>query len=282
MQIGIFAKTFTRPNVEDVFYAIHSEGLTQTQFNMSCAGLASMPDTISPDLSDRIKAAAVKNGVAITAVSGTFNMIHPDFKERLIGLKRLDELAKACSRMGTSVITLCTGSRNETSMWKKHPDNNSPDAWNDLCVSMAAALRIAQDRGITLAIEPEVSNVIDSAIKARRFLDEMKSQNLKIIMDGANLFHSGEAKNMTAILNNAFELLAGDIVIAHAKDLANDGDNPEFVAAGKGMLDYKTYLKLLKECNYQGSLILHGLSEAQVPESVGFIRKQLEQLEVEG
>ena len=282
MQVGIFAKTFSRSNLEDVFSAIRSEGFTQTQFNMACTGLTSMPDMIPLDLADRIQAASVKNGVEIAAVSGTFNMIHPDFNERQIGLRRLDEMAKACSRMGTSVITLCTGSRSETSMWKKHPDNDSPEAWHDLCVTMDAALRIAQNYQVTLAIEPEVSNVVNSAIKARRLLDEMKSQNLKIIMDGANLFHAGEAKSMVSILNNAFELLSGDIVVAHAKDLANDGDEPEFVAAGKGLLDYRTYLKLLKDCNYQGPLILHGLSETQVPESLAFIRKQLERLEAEG
>lgn len=281
MQIGIFAKTFTRTSVEEVFAAIQRQGLKQTQFNMACIGPTSMPDTISQDMTDRIQKASEKYGVAIAAVSGTFNMIHPDLSQRRIGLKRLAKLAKSCLPMGTSVITLCTGSRNETSMWKQHPGNDLPDAWHDLCVTMGTALQIAEDHKITLAIEPEVSNVINSAGKARKLLDEMQSPNLKIIMDGANLFHAGEAKKMTSVLNDAFELLADDIVIAHAKDLAKDGEEPEFVAAGKGLLDYRTYLKLLKDCNFQGPLILHGLSEAQVPESLAFLRKQLEQLETE-
>jgi sugar phosphate isomerase/epimerase len=36
-----------------------------------------------------------------------------------------------------------------------------------------------------------VSNVIDSAQKARRLLDEIRSPRLKITMDAANLFHAG-------------------------------------------------------------------------------------------
>jgi len=275
MQIGIFAKTFNRPNVEDVFDAIMSNGLNQTQFNMACAGLESVPNYIDPSLADRIRAASDKNGVTIAALSGTFNMIHPNIEERKIGLKRLDVLAASCSRIGTSIITLCTGSRNGNSMWKKHHDNDTSEAWHDLCATMCEALRIAQDHQITLAIESEVSNVVDSAIKARRLLDEMKSPNLKVIMDGANLFHVGEGKFMAAILDEAFELLGSDIVLAHAKDLASDSEDPEFVAAGKGILDYDNYLKHLKASKYDGALIIHGLSEEQVPESVQFIRKQL-------
>jgi len=277
MQLGIFAKTFNRPTVEDVFDAIKNNGLNQTQFNMACAGLESVPNYIDPSLADRIRAASDKYEVTITALSGTFNMIHPNIEKRKIGLKRLDVLASSCSRMGTSIITLCTGSRNETNMWKKHPSNDTPEAWQDLCATMGEALQIAQDHQITLAIESEVSNVVDSAVKARRLLDEMKSPNLKIIMDGANLFHVGEARIMAAILDEAFELLGSDIVLAHAKDLSGDSKDPEFVAVGKGILDYNFYLKHLRACKYDGALILHGLSEEQVPESIQFIRNCIHQ-----
>ena len=37
-----------------------------------------MPDTIAPATADEIAAASSASGVAIAAVSGTYNMIHPD------------------------------------------------------------------------------------------------------------------------------------------------------------------------------------------------------------
>lgn len=83
---------------------------------------------------------------------------------------------------------------------------------------MAQALPLAEAHNVILGVEPEVSNVIDSAERARRLLDEMKSPNLKIVMDGANLFHYGELPCMSELIH-AFELLGDDIVIAHAKDL---------------------------------------------------------------
>ena len=90
---------------------------------------------------------------------------------------------------------------------------------------------------MTLAFEPEVNNVVDSAKKARRLLDEVGSPLLKVTMDAANLFHAGELAHMSDVLDQAFALVGRDIVMAHAKDLSRDGDAGH-EAAGHGKLDY--------------------------------------------
>ena len=73
------------------------------------------------------------------------------------------------------MITLCTGSRDPDNMWRRHPDNDTPEAWADLTVSMRQAIQVAEEHQVTLAFEPEVANVVDSAIKARRIIDEIGS-----------------------------------------------------------------------------------------------------------
>jgi sugar phosphate isomerase/epimerase len=54
-------------------------------------------------------------------------------------------------------------------MWRRHPDNDAPDAWNDLLHTMEEALTLTEETGVTLAFEPEVSNVVDSARKGWRY-----------------------------------------------------------------------------------------------------------------
>jgi sugar phosphate isomerase/epimerase len=125
-----------------------------------------------------------------------------------------------------------------------------------------------------MAFEPEVSNVIDSPQRARKMLDEVGSNALKVVMDGANIFHKGELPKMREILSEAFELLGKDIVLAHAKDLDHDGDAGQR-AAGEGLLDYEFYLAGLKRVNFTGALVLHGLKEAQVPRCMEFVRSKL-------
>lgn len=271
MRLGIFAKTFVRSSLPATLDAVIAHGLDCVQFNMACCGMTSMPDRITLDLCEEIRGRMASRSIEMAAVSGTFNMIHPDRRCRRDGLERLQTLAGAARHMGTSIVTLCTGSRDAENMWRRHPDNDTPAAWTDLIECMREAVRIAADTGVTLAIEPEISNVIDTATKARRLLDEIGSPQLKIVIDGANLFHKGQLPRMREILDEAVGLLGADIVLAHAKDLSEDGQAGH-EAAGQGLLDFDFYLRRLEQAGYNGPLILHGLDEAQVDGSVGFLR----------
>jgi sugar phosphate isomerase/epimerase len=183
-------------------------------------------------------------------------------------------LASVCKQLGTDVITLCTGTRDPGDMWRRHPDNDTPAAWKDLLASLTEALAIAEKYNVHLAVEPEVNNVMDSAAKARRLLDELKSSRLKIVMDPANLFHAGELPRMSQVLEEAFELLGPDVIIAHAKDLSRDGDAGRD-AAGTGVLNYDRYLKLLQKIRFNGPLLLHSLAESQVDRCLEFLRRKL-------
>jgi sugar phosphate isomerase/epimerase len=271
MQIGIFAKTFVRSTLEATLDAVVGHGIGYLQFNMACAGLPSMPEHIDTTLIAEIRSLMTARRLRMAAVSGTFNMIHPDLRQRRDGIARLRTLAASCFGLGTSVITLSTGTRDPQNMWRRHPDNDTPEAWRDLLAAIGEAVPIAEENHVTLAFEPEVSNVVDSAAKGRRLLDEVRSPNLKVVMDAANLFHAGELPRMRAILDEAFALLGNDIVLAHAKDLSRDGDAGH-EAAGTGMLDYDHYLDLLRGVGFTGPLILHALAEEQVAQSIDFLQ----------
>jgi sugar phosphate isomerase/epimerase len=231
-------------------------------------------DQIPAELPERIRREASARGIAIASVTGTFNMSHPDVEHRRTGLRRLRVLAEACPRMGTSSIHVCTGTRDPDNMWRYHPDNGSPESWRDMAACLREATGIARQANVVLAFEPEMSNVVDSARKARRLLDEIGSPHLKVTIDPANLFHAGELPRMKEILDEAFALVGKDIVLAHAKDLDHDGEAGH-KAAGQGVLDYDRYLGLLRKYDFKGPLLLHGLSVGQVPGCMAFLRAKL-------
>lgn len=272
MRLGIFARTFARPTVEEVFDAVLAHGLHCVQFNLSCAGVPTLPDAITPALITRIHEASLSRGIEIAAVSGTYNMIHPDPHVRQEGLRRLRTLAAACRHMGTSIITLCTGTRDATNMWHWHPENTSTQAWSDLLHAMEAALSIAEEEQVTLAFEPERANVVYSVPQGHALLVAMQSPHLKVVIDPANLIVPGDERQMRQVLDEAFDLLGEHIIIAHAKDR---GADDTFRAAGEGMLDYDHYLHLLQRIAFTGPLIVHGLAEAQVDAALAFLSARL-------
>ena len=277
MHIGILLGTFGEPTLEAKLDAVKACGMDCVQVSMDCAGLSFMPETIPDAVADRIRTAAAARGIAVVGVAATFNMTHPDEEYRRTGLRQLGVLAAACKRMGTSNIHICTGTRDRENMWRRHPDNDTPESWRVMTGCVREAVRIAKDADVVLAFEPEVNNVVDSAKKSRRLMDEIGSPHLKVTMDGANVFHAGELAQMREVLEEAFALIGKDIVLAHAKDVSHDGDAGH-EPAGHGKLDYDLYLSLLKGCGYRGPLLLHSLSEAQVPECVAFLRKKLDRL----
>jgi sugar phosphate isomerase/epimerase len=277
IQIGILLGTFGGGTIEARLDAVKACGLDCAQVSMDCAGLADMPEEISPDVAGRSRRAAADRGITIAAVQGTFNMSHPDAEQRRAGLRRLRVLAGACPQLGTSKIHICTGTRDRDNMWRHHPDNDLPASWRDMAACVREATDIARQARVVLAFEPEVNNVVNSAQKARRLLDEIGSPFLKVTIDPANLFHAGELPRMKEILDEAFALVGKDVVLAHAKDLDHDGDAGH-IAAGHGKLDYDRYLSLLHSHQFPGPLLLHGLSEAQVPGCVAFLRDKLARL----
>jgi sugar phosphate isomerase/epimerase len=272
MKLGIFHKVYQRPTLEESLDEVQAAGLAAVQFDLAAGGFD--PEELSDADCERICTAHASRGIEVAALSGTFNIIDPDMEKRRAGMRRLDAQAAVCGKLGTELITFCTGTRDPDSMWKRHPDNDTPEAWRDMVAAMEEAVQIAEARGATLVFEPEVNNVVDSAIKARRLLDEVPSPHLQVVIDGANLFHAGELPRMREILDEAFDLLGDSMRLAHAKDLEKDGDAGH-QAAGTGLLDYDHYLALLRQIGFEGALILHSLEEDQVAASAAFVRARM-------
>lgn len=272
MKLGIFAKTFPGTDPRTVLAATASAGFSAAQYNMACSGLAPMPERIEPGEAEAVAAAAKSSGVEIVALSGTYNMIHPDRAIREAGHRRLAVLAEACAAMGAPLLTLCTGTRDPDDQWRAHADNGTPEAWRDLLEAMEVAIAIADRHGVDLGIEPELANVVDGAEKARRLIDELKSPRLKIVLDPANLFETEGPAEQRRLVSEAVDLLGDRIAMGHAKDRAPDGT---FTTAGRGVLDYPHYLAALASIGFSGSLVTHGLSAQDAPDVASFLRRAL-------
>lgn len=275
MDKGIFSKTFATASVDDNFATMKSLGYDATQFNFASAGLPSLPDAIADEKIEEIAAAARQHGMRIEAVSATFNMAHPNQAVIDKGMASLAVICEAAAKLGSPLVTLCTGTLDADDQWRFHPDNSTPQAWQTLSESMTQALQIAEQYGVSLGIEPELANIVNSAAKARQLIDEMGSTRLKVIFDPANLFEVATIDEQHAVIKQALALLADDIAIAHAKDRHADGG---FATAGKGVLDYPFYLTQLKASGFDGCVVTHGLEAREARDVSQMLDKHLNTL----
>jgi sugar phosphate isomerase/epimerase len=286
-QLGIFAKHLSRSTPEELFDAIAAFGFNCTQFNAACLGLPSLPDTIDKTLWRRTARAARSAGVKIVALSATFNLLDESRLRLGDNFRRLELLAQAATILGTDLVTLCSGTRNQQDMWTYHPENQSSSAWRDMTDAMQRALAIASGRDVYLGIEPEVANVVSNAENAARLIAELESDRIRIVFDPANLYQPpADPRRDGYVITNALLLLGDRVAVAHCKDIAdplakrstrpNHSGLYEHVAAGTGILDYQHYISELERLVPKSApLILHGLSEEQIPASVSFMHERL-------
>jgi sugar phosphate isomerase/epimerase len=272
MQLGVFAKTFTGTDPLTVLTKAKVAVFSCVQYNMACSGLNAMPDEISDEIALAVSNASAATGIGIAAVSGTYNMVHPDVSVRQLGLRRLEVLAAGCAAMGTRLITLCTGSRDADDQWRHHAENQSVDAWDDLLFELTAAIEIAERYDVDFGIEPELANVVNSAQRAQKLIDDLGSVRIKIVFDPANLFEVVDTAEQLRIVSAAIDDLGDRIVMGHAKDRTIDG---RFTTAGKGCLDYEHYFSALKAIGFSGPMITHGLDADEAAGVAEFLKEAM-------
>ena len=90
------------------------------------------------------------------------------------------------------------------------------DPWSRLAPLVEPAVRLAEREGVTLVIETAMSGMIFSAWTARKLLDEIGSDNLKVLWDPANCLHSQEP----AWPDGYESIRGGRIGHVHIKDIS--------------------------------------------------------------
>ncbi|MEM7291532.1 MAG: TIM barrel protein, partial [Pseudomonadota bacterium] len=156
MQVGVFAKTFAGSDPGQVLAACQKAGFETVQYNMSCSGLASLPSSIPLDVADAVMTAADNQGVAIAAVSATYNMIDVNLKRREMERRSFEAIAKIANQMGTDLLTVCSGSMHPTDKWQYHPSNDDPKSWIDMCKEFELLLELAEQYNVFIGVEPEL------------------------------------------------------------------------------------------------------------------------------
>ena len=233
-----------------------------TQFNLSVVGLPTIPDAPVPDpVIEQIRAASARSGVTLAAISGTFNAAHPDPVHRQTYLERFPYLCAAARDLQIPVITLSSGSRDAENMWRWHADNTTAQAWADSRNTLQALAGYAEEYDLTLAVEPEHSNVVATADQALTMREQVGSEALRFVYDAANLLdpETFDATRAVEAITRDIDVLGPHIALGHAKELIA-GRAP--AAPGAGWLPWPLIVRRLHAAGFDGTLVIHGLPES--------------------
>jgi sugar phosphate isomerase/epimerase len=129
------------------------------------------------------------------------------------------------------------------------PEAGSPER-KPFLDTLAQVADLARRAGVTVAFETGQ----ESAALLRKTLDELKSPNLKVNFDPANMLLYDKDDPLAVL-----DLLAPDIRSVHVKDANRPkakGTWGEEVPLGRGQTNTKAFVKALKRIGYRGALCI--------------------------
>ncbi|MFG1967430.1 sugar phosphate isomerase/epimerase family protein [Nonomuraea sp. NPDC049028] len=273
-EVGVFARTFPRDTAAEVADAVAAAGFTLAQFNFS----AIATPTLAPDVSAATVASVGQTfrdaGVSLWGLSATYNIINPDQARRTEQTHDAARLIRLSPALEVTAVTLCSGTRNADNMWADHPDNRSPAAWADLRTTLDTLLEAAAEAGVTLGIEPEPTNVIDSAERALRLITELgaDARHVGIVLDPANLVTARTLDHQRDIFDEAFDLLGEHIIGLQAKDLTAAGPAP----LGRGELDHSLICDRALQLDHPVPIIIQDAADHDAARAGTYLREQLD------
>jgi sugar phosphate isomerase/epimerase len=183
-------------------------------------------------------------------------------------------------RLGSNNISTETGSLNPQSEWNDSPENATEAAYQQCRASLEKFARLAEKTGAVVSIEPYWKNVIGSVERTERLFRDIPSPALKLVMDPCNYFRKAQLAQMQTMLKDIFQRVGNQTVLAHAKDVkaAANADDTELPAAGKGVLDYPLYLRLLAQLDREIYLAVEHLTLPDVPAARDYVLAQFERV----
>ena len=208
MQLGIFAKTF--PGSDP---AARARGGARRRLCASPSSTSPAPACrrcrmrCRPKPSRAIRAASEATGVALAALSGTYNMAHPDKAVRDDGLRRLGSRHRgrggACHSAGHALHRHpqppTTSGRIIPTMPIPRPGPTWRPRWKRRWSSPSATASIS-------ASSPNRPTSSPRPTDAMRLIAEMGSKRLRIVLDPANLFEQATPDEARAIVAAAIEI----------------------------------------------------------------------------
>lgn len=189
------------------------------------------------------------------AILGSYiNPSNPDD----VGLRADIEKFKEKIKYATVLNPIAVGT--ETGIYKEGL-TDSEEAYHRVFETMREILIDAEKYDVTVAIEGVHCFVINTPQKMKRLVDDLKSDNVKVIFDPVNYLNIGNYKAQDEMINDMFDLLADKICVLHAKDFLVKNGEFKMVKPTEGMLNYELIFKKIKKHNINIPIICEEINE---------------------
>lgn len=247
MQIGIRLHDTAALPIEDRLAEVKRQGFSCVHLALSkISDLPADSCACTPGYGFWLKRVFAEAGLDIAVLGCYLNLADPDAEQLEKNKSRYFANIRLASILGAGVVGTETGAPNHSYSYDREACR-SESAYITFRENLKDVVAVAEHYGVIIAVEPVYRHIIYSPARARRLLDEVASENLKIIFDPVNLIDPAEEDRRDEVIGEAIDLLSEEIAVIHLKDYLPEGGELKAVPCGSGKMDYRKILRFAVE-----------------------------------
>lgn len=130
----------------------------------------------------------------------------------------------------------------------------------------------AQKLGVIVGIEAVHDHTLYCPEIMRRFLEDVDSPNVEVILDPVNLISAENHQNQDQVIEDAFRLYGDRISVIHVKDFVMKDGEPKFAFVGTGLLHFETLMRKVKEHKPYIAMLLENSNPQRYHKDVEYLQ----------
>ncbi|MEK3767314.1 sugar phosphate isomerase/epimerase family protein [Paenibacillus sp. FSL R5-0887] len=225
---------------------------------------------LSPGLASYIGEQFDKAGIRIGVLGCYINPVHPDPVIRRAEINRFKEHLRYARQFGAPMVATETGAL--TTFQAQDPIHYEAIGWDTLRATVEELAEEAEKWGVFLGLEGVCTHTLSTPDKMRRILDEVPSSCIGVVLDPCN-FIGTAAHLQDQIVDDSFRLFGDRIILAHLKDIYQDGEKAYHGKAGSGVFHTEAFLRKLQGYKPMIDVSLEDIKDLEVNETVALLKK---------
>ena len=267
--------------MEKLFEEVKANNIHQVQlaFKKSITNYDFSTGHYSAGFGRYIRSLLEKNDIHVAVLGCYINPTNPIESKRQAEVARFIEHLKYAKAMGADMVGTETG-RFAPHM-KVVRDTRTEGAYQLLLKSFREIVSAAEKLGVTVGVEGVFDHTLYSPAMMKRFLEDIDSPNVEVILDPVNLIHPEEVDCQEDVISKAFAYYGDRITMMHMKDFVFEGRSQKYRHVGEGLFHYEPLMKLVKAQKPYITMLMENSSKDRFHEDVKYLQDIYDKVEID-
>lgn len=262
-----------KQNFEDFLKKVKENNisLVQLAFKKSIADIDFTTGNYNPGLGHYISRRLKENGIHVAVLGCYINPTNPIEEKRRAAVDTFIEHLKYARSIGADMVGTETGRYDEN--FKIVPATYTEGAYQLLLKSMREIVEAAEKLGVIVGVEGVATHTLCSPEMMQRFLRDIASPNVEVILDPVNLLDGKNYKQQDEIINKAFDYYGDKISAMHIKDFKLEDGEVKFEQVGDGLFNYENLFRQLKIKKPYITMLIENSNESRYASDCKFLEE---------